>query len=496
MNDRWERLIDLYHSAVSLPADERATLLAEECGDDPALQAHVERLIVAHHRVNATDTTPDIDPGAPPPDVDEPAPTGAVMGDDQTLGSEPIEAYADSRQLSVTERLELFLQLCNAVANAHQRGLAHGELAPEAILVTRAGGPMLPDTGLGDDDPTPAADITALGIVLDRLLAVGVTTAHRRPLRRQVDGTVLKALRRDGQWRYESVEALADDIRRQLETAPTRERRDARRTRPATPPRRYVGAVAAWTLAAVAVVALGARVWPLLQPRAERAPVAPPAEARPLRTRLLVGDLADRAQDPELAAALSDALRTGLAESPAIAVVSAGQSTGAEVTGSIERAAGAGYTITVQVTMSRDTAGPRTLHETALDSSDVIPALSRMSARLRERFGESQTSIAATPRLEDVTTASLPPLRAFASASSAIRAGDRAGGIRSLVAAVALDSGFASAYSLLGLAYRELGDQLRSGEAMDHAVANLARLPLTERSQTMASYAGLPARSP
>jgi len=35
MNDRWERLIDLYHSAVSLPADERATLLAEECGDDP-----------------------------------------------------------------------------------------------------------------------------------------------------------------------------------------------------------------------------------------------------------------------------------------------------------------------------------------------------------------------------------------------------------------------------------------------------------------------------
>ena len=278
MNDRWERLIDLYHSAVSLPADERATLLAEECGDDPALQADVERMIVAHHRVSRptgpapvvdatplpqheTDAAPGTDSGPPPPEGDEPAPIGAV----EALEGEPIEVYADHHQLSVTERLELFLQLCNAVANAHRRGLAHGELAPGDILVTAAGVPLLPDAGLGDDDPTAAADITALGVVLDRLLAVGVTTAHRRPLRRQVDGTVLKALRRDGQWRYESVEALAHDIRRQLETAPARERRDARRTRPATPPRRHIGMVVGWALAAVGVVALGALMWQLLQ---------------------------------------------------------------------------------------------------------------------------------------------------------------------------------------------------------------------------------------
>ena len=510
MNDRWERLIDLYHSAVSLPADERATLLAEECGDDSALQAELERMIVAHHRVSrptgaapvvsaaplpaipaapahdATDTARDIDPAAPPPEAEEPAPTGVVI---DALGGQPIETYADSHQLSVTERLELFLQLCNAVANAHRRGLTHGELAPADIFVTAEGIPMLPLVGLGDDDPTPATDIAALGIVLDRLLAVGVTTATRRPLRRQVDGTVLKALRQDGQWRYESVEALADDIRRQLETAPARERRDARRTRPTAPPRRRVSPVAAWTLAAVAVVALGAVVWPLLQPRADSTPVAPQAEARPLRTRVLVNDLADRAQDPQLAAALSDALRAGLAESPSIAVASARESTGAEITGSIERAGGDGYTLTVQLTNSRDKTGPRILHETALDSGDVLPALGRLSEQLRGQFGESPTSIAATPRLEDVTTASLPALRAFATASSAIRAGDRTGGIRSLATAVALDSGFASAYRLLGLTYRELGDRLRAGEAMDYAVTNRARLPFTERNQTIASHA-------
>jgi len=244
------------------------------------LQADVERMIVAHHRVSrstgpaplvdaaplpphdTTDAASGIYSAPPSPEGDEPAPIGAVR---DALEGEPIEAYADNHQLSVTERLELFLQLCNAVANAHRRGLAHGALAPGDILVTAAGAPLLPDAGLGDDGPTPAADVTALGVVLDRLLAVGVTTAHRRPLRRQVDGTVLKALRRDGQWRYESVEALADDIRRQLETPPARERRDARRTRPATPPRRHVRAVAAWSLAAVAVVALGALMWQLLQ---------------------------------------------------------------------------------------------------------------------------------------------------------------------------------------------------------------------------------------
>ena len=41
MTDRWERLTDLYHSAVALPADERAILLAEECADDATLLADV-----------------------------------------------------------------------------------------------------------------------------------------------------------------------------------------------------------------------------------------------------------------------------------------------------------------------------------------------------------------------------------------------------------------------------------------------------------------------
>ena len=53
MSDRWERLTDLYHAAVALPADERTVLLAEECGDDAVLQADVARMIAAHDRASA-----------------------------------------------------------------------------------------------------------------------------------------------------------------------------------------------------------------------------------------------------------------------------------------------------------------------------------------------------------------------------------------------------------------------------------------------------------
>ena len=53
MSDRWERLTDLYHAAVALPANERSALLTEECGEDAVLQADVARMIAAHDRASA-----------------------------------------------------------------------------------------------------------------------------------------------------------------------------------------------------------------------------------------------------------------------------------------------------------------------------------------------------------------------------------------------------------------------------------------------------------
>jgi serine/threonine protein kinase len=48
MNNRdWQRAEELFHTALELPAEERAAFLAEACPEDTAMRAEVESLIAA-----------------------------------------------------------------------------------------------------------------------------------------------------------------------------------------------------------------------------------------------------------------------------------------------------------------------------------------------------------------------------------------------------------------------------------------------------------------
>ena len=47
----------------------------------------------------------------------------------------PVDEYCDTQALSITERLQLFRQVCAAVSYAHRRAVIHRDIKPSNILV-------------------------------------------------------------------------------------------------------------------------------------------------------------------------------------------------------------------------------------------------------------------------------------------------------------------------------------------------------------------------
>jgi serine/threonine-protein kinase len=59
-----------------------------------------------------------------------------------------VDRYCREHQLSIEQRLELFLEICSAVEYAHRNLVVHRDLKPGNILVTRDGRPKLLDFGI------------------------------------------------------------------------------------------------------------------------------------------------------------------------------------------------------------------------------------------------------------------------------------------------------------------------------------------------------------
>ena len=60
----------------------------------------------------------------------------------------PITDFVRERQLSISERLELFLKVCAAVERSHRDRIVHRDLKPTNILVTSEGEPKILDFGI------------------------------------------------------------------------------------------------------------------------------------------------------------------------------------------------------------------------------------------------------------------------------------------------------------------------------------------------------------
>jgi tetratricopeptide (TPR) repeat protein len=192
----------------------------------------------------------------------------------------PLDTYVRDSALERGEVLELLAKVCDAVHYAHRHDVIHRDLKPSNILVDATGEPHILDFGLarivrpdlplaslvtrpgvvegtprymspeqasGDpEDIDTRTDVYSLGIIGYELLTgeaaydvsgLSQDTVHticelmptrpstiRKDLRGDLDTILLKALEKNPARRYETVEAMAEDIRRHLASDPIRAR--------------------------------------------------------------------------------------------------------------------------------------------------------------------------------------------------------------------------------------------------------------------------------
>ena len=116
--------------------------------------------------------------------------------------------------------------------------------------------------------------------------------------------------------------------------------------------------------------------------------------------------------------------------------------------------AGGKFVISVRLVNPQTSETVQAYQEIASGGNDVIEALGRIAARIREDLGESLHSIRQNSRpLPEVTTCSLNALKAFADGRYLWRKGSYKDAVKLYETALALDPDFAMAHAELGAAY-------------------------------------------
>ncbi|MEL6822742.1 MAG: serine/threonine-protein kinase, partial [Calditrichota bacterium] len=182
----------------------------------------------------------------------------------------PIGRYTQQNKLTIPERLELFKKACEAVKYAHQKLVIHSDIKPEHIMVNAEGQVKLLDFGLARLSEqqnsatqnlqlfspayaspeqivgnllTTSTDVYSLGVILYELLtgkppydlkdrtalqALKVVTEtipqkpsiYDRKIADDLNIICLKALEKQPEERYVSIEAFLDDLQRFMDGLP------------------------------------------------------------------------------------------------------------------------------------------------------------------------------------------------------------------------------------------------------------------------------------
>lgn len=241
---------------------------------------------------------------------------------------------------------------------------------------------------------------------------------------------------------------------------------------------------------------------------------AAPAAAR--RDTVLLGDIENRTGDEVFDGTLRQALLLHLAQSPFLDIVPERNVRTAlqamqrpletPVTGDaaleIAQRTGAGASITgsihvlgddyvIGITALAPETGEILVAEQARahGKAEVLKALDDAAMSVRGKLGESLASVSRfSSRFDEVATASLDALKAYTIGRREWMHRGDAAVIPHQLRAIELDPGFASAHSLLGIAYSNMGQTLRANEHIAKAYELRERASERERRRIEANY--------